>query len=242
MLLLLLAPEKCANLLYKNVLLSYGSCGWRAPVFLHFMVQLDLDLPSSSALSCFAKVIGLTTVDALDSMTHSHASGNKSAKVLLLSLLCLFQSILKAFSYPLGRARGLKVRWKKSEWQVKEMVNEKECVFTLMCLSCDTFWHKHVLMYIMCSYLCPFRNLAGVCLHVTACFYMCACKGSVGLQPSDSLWEFLTSFPVLLTHYSHSHRQQASGHTEEIVVRILMMLAHWYFTFPEKSQLFTHLS
>lgn len=96
------------------------------------MVQLDLDLPSSSALSCFAKVIGLTTVDALDSMTHS--SGNKSAKVLLLSLLCLFQSILKAFSCPLGRARGLKVRWKKVR-----MTSERNGELERVCLHSNVF-------------------------------------------------------------------------------------------------------
>lgn len=146
MLLLLLAPEKCANLLYKNVLLSYGSCGWRAPVFLHFMVQLDLDLPSSSALSCFAKVIGLTTVDALDSMTHSHASGNKSAKVLLLSLLCLFQSILKAFSCPLGRARGLKVRWKKVR-----MTSERNGELERVCLHSNVF-----VMWYFLTQTCPY--------------------------------------------------------------------------------------
>lgn len=162
--------EMC-KLIVQNVLLSYGSCGWRAPLFLHFMVQLDLDLPSSSALSCFAKVIGLTTVDALDSMTHSHASGNKSAKVLLLSLLCLFQSILKAFSCPLGRARGLKVRWKKVR-----MTSERNGELERVCLHSNVFvmWilsDTNISLCTSCALICAHLEI----LRVSACMWLHVC-------------------------------------------------------------------
>lgn len=62
------------------------------------------------------------------------------------SFLCLFQSILKAFSCPLGRARGLKVRWKKVR-----MTSERNGELERVCLHSNVF-----VMWYFLTQTCPY--------------------------------------------------------------------------------------